>query len=154
MSNIVKAKDIKKLIKDQDAEIDDLKYEISNAYNEYKYQLAANDNTVKKYLKEVDNTKAAAMAKFAKELLEVRDHLQMTIQHAKRAQLEDNSDIKKAKKEFIDLLNGVKITSEVFDKTMKKFNIEEFNPMGLKFKPDLHEAMFMMNDPTKEPETV
>ena len=38
--------------------------------------MAENDNTIKRYLKEVDQTKEFAISKFAKELLEVRDSLQ------------------------------------------------------------------------------
>ena len=46
------------------------------------------------------------------------------------------------------------MTSTVFDKTMKSFNVEEFNPIGEVFDPMLHEAMAAVDDPTKEPNTI
>jgi molecular chaperone GrpE len=46
------------------------------------------------------------------------------------------------------------MTSTVFDKSMKRFDVEEFNPEGKIFDPQLHEAVFMVDDKTKDPNTV
>lgn len=40
------------------------------------YQLAENDNTIKRYKKEIDNTRDFAISKFAKDLLDVKDNLE------------------------------------------------------------------------------
>lgn len=37
---------------------------------------------------------------------------------------------------------------------MHKFKVEQYNPLGEKFNPDFHEAMAMVNDPTKDPNTI
>ena len=36
------------------------------------------------------------------------------------------------------------MTMNVMTKVMKKHDVIEFNPMGEKFDPNLHEALFMM----------
>lgn len=46
------------------------------------------------------------------------------------------------------------MTSTVMDSTLKRFNVLQFNPKGEKFDPNIHEAVFTMPDPTKEPNTV
>lgn len=150
----LKAKEIKKLLKDQDDEIEDLKKKLENAKKQYQYQLAENDNTVKRYKEEVSKTKEYSIAKFAKDLLEVRDNLQMAIDHAKKSNIEEIADLEECKTNFKNLFDGVSMTSTVFDKTMKRFKVEEFNPEGEKFNPSFHEAMFMVDDDKKEPNTV
>lgn len=46
------------------------------------------------------------------------------------------------------------MTSSVFDKTMKRFDVEEYIPMDEKFDPNFHEAMAMVDYPSKEPNTI
>jgi molecular chaperone GrpE len=43
------------------------------------YQLAENDNTVKRYRKQIEDGKLFAISKFAKELLDVRDNLDLAL---------------------------------------------------------------------------
>jgi len=54
-------KKIKKLISDQDDEIEKLTKDVEKFKNEYRYQLAENDNTVKRYKQEVEKTKEFAI---------------------------------------------------------------------------------------------
>lgn len=43
------------------------------------------------------------------------------------------------------------MTSTEFDKTMKRFKVVEFIPKGEKFDPQFHEAVAMVDDPSKDP---
>lgn len=122
--------------------------------NKYRYQLADNDNTVKRYKDEVAKASEFAISKFAKDLLSVRDDFHRAIEFADKFDVEASTDVAECKKEFVSLRKGVTMTSTVFDKTMKRFNVEEFNPIGEKFNPMLHEAMAMVDDPSKEPNTI
>lgn len=70
-------KKIKKLVTDQDKEIDTLKEQVKLFKEKLVYQLAENDNTIKRYKKEIDSTRDFAISKFAKDLLEVRDNLEL-----------------------------------------------------------------------------
>jgi molecular chaperone GrpE (heat shock protein) len=55
--------------------------------------LAENDNTVKRYKKEIDSTRDFAISKFAKDLLDVRDNLQMGYDFASKIKVEEIKDI-------------------------------------------------------------
>lgn len=46
------------------------------------------------------------------------------------------------------------MTETVLMGTLKKHGLKRFDPMGEKFNPDLHEAMFMAPMEGKEPGTV
>lgn len=86
-------KKIKALIKEQDetiekheasieemtAKAEEMQKEIKTLKQKLAYQLAENDNTVKRYRKQVEDGKAFAISKFAKELLDVRDSLALAL---------------------------------------------------------------------------
>ena len=59
-------------IEEQEKSIKDLKQKLI-------YQMAENDNTVKRYRKQIEDGKKFAVSNFAKELLEVRDSLSMAL---------------------------------------------------------------------------
>ena len=122
--------------------------------SQYKYQLAENDNTVKRYKHEVANAKEYAVSKFAKDLLEVRDDLQLAMSYTKIEELAEEQDPEILIKNLKELFNGVEMTSKSFDRVMKRFDVIQFDPLGEKFDPNYHEAMFMMKDLTKKAGTV
>ena len=147
-------KKIKQLINEQDDEIEALRKKVGALSTQYKYQLAENDNTVKRYKHEVQNAKEYAVSKFAKDLLEVRDDLQLAMSYTKMDELAEEKDPEILLKNLKELFNGVEMTSKSFDRTMKRFDVVQFNPLGEKFDPNYHEAMFMMQDLTKKAGTV
>ncbi len=55
------------------------------------YQLAENDNTIKRYKKEIDSTKEFAITKFAKDLLDVRDNLERATDFIQKIKIEDKT---------------------------------------------------------------
>jgi molecular chaperone GrpE (heat shock protein) len=62
--------------------------------------MAENDNTIKRYLKEIDQTKEFAITKFAKELLDVRDNLEMGGNFIKTIKIDEKTSIEELKKHF------------------------------------------------------
>ncbi len=46
------------------------------------------------------------------------------------------------------------LTSHVMDATLKRFGVVQFDPKGEKFDPAIHEAVFMMNDPKMDNNTI
>lgn len=46
------------------------------------------------------------------------------------------------------------MTSTVMDAVLKRFNVIQFNPKGEKFDPNWHEAVFVLNDPSKDNNTI
>lgn len=111
------------------------------------YQLAENDNTIKRYKKEIDSTREFAISKFAKDLLDVRDNLERSTSYMKTLKIEEETDIAKLKEFFEQILKGNEMTNHVMDQTLKRFGVVEYNPKGEKFDPNIQEAVFMTQDP-------
>ncbi len=59
--------------------------------------MAENDNTVKRYKKEIDSTRDFAITKFAKELLDVRDNLERANEHIKKQKLDEQAKLEDIK---------------------------------------------------------
>ena len=108
------------------------------------YQLAENDNTVKRYKKEIDSTREFAITKFAKDLLDVRDNLQMGYDFANKVKVEEIKEIEELRKHFEEIKRGMNMTQGVMDATLKRFGVVQFDPKGEKFDPNIHEAIFTL----------
>ena len=114
---------IKKLIAEQDKEIEVLKEQVKQYKEKLIYQLAENDNTVKRYKKEIDSTREFAISKFAKDLLDVRDNLQMGYDFTEKIKLDDIKDLEELKKSFIEVKKGMSMTEHVMDACLKRFGV-------------------------------
>jgi len=108
------------------------------------YQLAENDNTVKRYKKEIDSTREFAITKFAKDLLDARDNLQMGYDFANKVKVEEIKEIEELRKHFEEIKRGMNMTQGVMDATLKRFGVVQFDPKGEKFDPNIHEAIFTL----------
>lgn len=123
-------KKIKALIKDQDETIEghEKKLEeqtklIKELKQKLAYQLAENDNTVKRYRKQIEEGKQFAITKFAKELLDVRDALALALQHCKVEELDALEDLEVLKEQYRNVVQGQKMTTDVMDKVLGKFDV-------------------------------
>src|SRR5204862_2503248 len=52
------------------------------------------------------------------------------------------------------LLEGVELTERELLKVLEKHGVKKFEPMGEKFDPNLHQAMFELPDPARPAGTV
>lgn len=93
--------------------------------------------------KDVENAHKFGQEKFSKELLSVADNLE-------RAILSTEGDTANVE----SIREGVEMTLKGLLDTFKKFNIEEVNPEGEPFDPQVHQAMSMVENPDVEPNTV
>ena len=101
---------VKKLIGEQDKEIETLKEQVKQYKDKLIYQLAENDNTVKRYKKEIDSTREFAITKFAKDLIDVRDNLQMGYDFANKVKVEEIKDIEELRRNFDEIKKGMNMT--------------------------------------------
>ena len=118
----------------------------------YASTLAEQENMRRRLQQEIENEKVYAIARFAKELLDVTDNLDRAIQNAPPEMLVDSEDSNK--KHFKALYEGVDMTRKILHNTFEKFSITEYSPLNEKFNPQLHEALFTYDDPEKEDGTV
>lgn len=143
-------KEIKQLIIDQENEIEEYKGKILMLKKEYTYQVAENENTIKRYKAEVVKSKEFAISKFAKDLLEVSDNIDLAIKHTKLEDVKALKEVEEVLNKFEEFYKGVNMTKEVLEKVYQRHGVEKFNPIGEKFDPNLHEAMYTIPNPEKE----
>ena len=92
----------------------------------------------------MDKTRDFAIQKFARELLEVRDNLQLAQDNANVDAVTALTDIEEIRKKYKDLALGLEMTTKTMDSVLKRFGVEKVEPQGEKFDPNRHEALFMM----------
>lgn len=93
--------------------------------------------------KDVEKAHKFALEKFSKELLPVVDSLEKTIESSQAEEGEKSA-----------LVEGVEMTLSILVSGLKKFNVEQVDPAGEPFDPELHEAMSMVDAPDAEPNSV
>lgn len=111
-----------------------------NHWEQYLRALADVDNVRKRAAKDLESTRQFAVEKFAQDLIAVKDSLELGLQNA-------------AKADMASLLEGQNATLRLLAKAFEKAQIEEINPEGQAFNPELHEAM-MAQPSDAPPDTV
>ena len=92
---------------------------------------------------DVEKARKYALEQFARELLPVVDNLERALEAASG----DNEAIK-------PIAEGVELTLKNFLDVMSRFNIEQVDPRGEPFDPNLHQAMSMVENNDVEPNSV
>lgn len=110
-------------------------------WDRYLRAVAEADNIRKRAARDVENARKYALENFGRDLLAVRDSLEMGIQAA------DNADAD-------SLLAGKEATLKLLTTTLERFGIEEVDPVGQRFDPEFHEAMTMQPSADAEPGSV
>ena len=100
-------------------------------------------NQRKRLEAQADRSRKFALEGFAKELLEVKDSLEMGLEAARA----EGADIS-------SFIEGSDLTLKKLSQTFEKHNITEIDPVDEKFNPELHEAMTQQPVEGKEPNTV
>ncbi|MCY3803673.1 MAG: nucleotide exchange factor GrpE [Gammaproteobacteria bacterium] len=98
------------------------------------------ENLRKRAERDVSNAHKYAIEKFAGELLQVKDSLELGL---------DAGEVDAAK-----LQEGSALTLKVLTSALQKFAIEEVDPIGEAFDPNLHQAMTTEESDEHEPNTV
>lgn len=95
---------------------------------------------------DVEKAHKFALEKFVKELLPVADSLEKAV---------ESTDAQVGGGELVaSIREGVEMTLSLFLNSLKKFNVEQLNPVGEPFDPQHHEAMSMVPAPDAEPNSV
>ena len=110
-------------------------------WDRYVRTAAELENVRKRASKDVENAHRYALERFGKELLAVKDSLEMGLSAADNASVES-------------LLDGTRATLKILGTTMQQFGIEELDPAGEPFDPSLHEAISVQPSDDAEPGSV
>ncbi len=100
------------------------------------------DNIKKRHQRELENAHKYGLERFVGELLGVRDSLELGYNAA-----QENHDVEK-------LLEGTELTLKMLADAMSKFGVEQIDPEGEAFNPELHQAMGMVPTDEVPPNTV
>jgi len=93
---------------------------------------------------DVEKAHKYGQEKLSSELLAVMDNLERALQ----VNMDREDEAVKG------LLEGVELTLKSFVDCFKKFGIEQVDPLGEPFDPQLHQAMSLQENPNVEPDTV
>ncbi|MCW8442845.1 nucleotide exchange factor GrpE [Fluoribacter gormanii] len=99
------------------------------------------ENVRRRAEREVSNAHRYGVEKIITDLLPVIDSLEQALQLAVKA-----ADAA--------MREGLELTLKLFMDVLKKFEIQQIDPIGLPFDPQIHEAMSMQAVPDAEPNTV
>ena len=93
--------------------------------------------------RDVANAHKFALEKFSSDLLPVVDTLERALQSAVDSENGDDA-----------IREGIELTLKMLTDTLKKHGVEQNDPLGEPFNPELHQAMSMQPSPDMEPNTV
>jgi len=106
------------------------------------------DNLRKRTDREIADSRIYGIQNFARDILAVADNMDRAL-GALDAELRQNADA--ATKALLD---GVELTERELLKVLEKHGVKKFDPLGEKFDPNLHQAMFEVPDPSRPAGTV
>jgi molecular chaperone GrpE len=120
--------------------------EINDLKNQLLRTLADNENSRRRYEKEKEDLSAYIISNFAKEMLSVLDNLQRAIEVSSKIDTEDD----KIDKNTLDFIEGVKLTEKQLTSINEKFKITKVDSLNSKFDPNMHQAMFEIENEEEE----
>lgn len=126
--------------KDPDAILAELQAKADENWERYLRASAEIENVRKRAGRDVENAHKFALERFGKELLAVKDTLEMGL------------SVEGASAE--SLLEGSNATLKLLSSTLERFGIVEVDPAGEPFDPEFHEAISMQPSDDVEPGSV
>jgi molecular chaperone GrpE len=124
-----------------ESELEQAEAKAAENWDRYLRTAAELENVRKRATRDVENAHRFALERFGRELLAVRDSLEMGLAAAESASVES-------------LLEGSEATLKILATTMQQFGIEELDPAGEPFDPEFHEAISVQPSDDVEPGSV
>ncbi len=124
-----------------DAAPAELQAKADENWDRYLRAAAEVENVRKRAARDVENARMYALETFSKELLGVKDSLEMGLAASDSADAES-------------LVKGSKATLKLLTATLERFGVSEVDPEGEPFDPEFHEAISMQPSADAEPGSV
>jgi molecular chaperone GrpE len=102
--------------------------------------MADMENLRRRTEKEVVDARTYAVSSFARDMLTVADNMRRGIESVPQEQRTSADGALKT------LLEGVELTERDLLNTLEKYGIKQIDPQGQRFDPNLHQAMFEVED--------
>ena len=110
--------------------------------------LAEMENLRRRTEKQIDDARVYGIANFARDMLAVGDNMRRALD-AVTPELRETADT--AVKALIE---GVELTERELLKVLEKHGVKKLQPLGSKFDPNLHQAMYEVPEPSVPAGTV
>jgi molecular chaperone GrpE len=110
--------------------------------------LAEMENLRRRTEREIADSRAYGISAFARDILAVADNMDRALGAL------DNELREKADAGTKALLDGVELTERELLKVLEKHGVKKFEPLGEKFDPNLHQAMYEVPDPSRPAGTI
>jgi len=123
----------------------ELEEKLKEAENQVLLSLADNDNLRKRFDREKEDLSNYVISSFAKEILSVLDNLERALKSI------DLDELKKSDQNISQFVEGIELTEKQIITVFEKFKIEKINSLDQNFDPNLHQAMFEVENPDKQP---
>ena len=120
----------------------DLDAEVARLKDQVLRSLAEVENVKRRAVIDVENAHKFATEKLVGDLFVVLDSLEKAVE---TAQATDGADA---------IAEGVDLSLKLFVDTLARSGVEQIDPLGEPFDPQLHEAMTMLPNPDAEPNSV
>ena len=128
-------------------EVSALREETARLRDQQLRALAEAENTRRRAEREKEDAGRYAIGRFAGDLLDVAENLNRALAAVPREQIEQDEAVKQ-------LYVGVEMIDTQLQDVFRKHGLVRIDPMGEKFDPNFHQAMFQVQDSTAAPGTV
>lgn len=130
------------------AKVVELEQSNADLLDKYRRSLADFENLRNRMNKQVSDAKIFGIQAFCKDLLDVADVMDKAVESVPE-------DALKAESHYLnDMHTGLKLTQAQLLKVFERHGLVQENPLGEKFDPNKHDALFQVPDPSVEANTV
>jgi molecular chaperone GrpE len=136
----------------EEEEVDEtelLKAEVADLKDRYIRLAAEMENLRRRTEREVKDARVFAISNFARDVLSVSDDLSRAMQVVR-----DSQNTEDPLASVAGLVEGIAATERAMITTMERHGVTRVDPVGEKFDPNYHQAMFEVPDATKPNNTV
>ena len=133
---------------DYEAVIRALQDDLDQARDQRLRGVAEMENLRRRTAREVADARKFAVSGFARDLLSVSDNLTRALSVVSEDEKSAASQV------WQNLLEGIVMTGRELDAVLERNGVKQIVPMGERFDPNQHQAMFEVPDPSKASGTV
>jgi len=131
-----------------EAKVVELEQHSADLLDKYRRSLADFENLRNRMNKQVSDAKVFGIQAFCKDLLDVADVMDKAVESVPEEALKTETHYLK------DMHTGLKLTQAQLLKVFERHGLVQENPLGQKFDPNKHDAMFQVPDPSVDANTV
>ena len=124
----------------EEGSVEALTKDVADAKDKMLRTLAEMENLRKRTLREVADARTYGISGFARDVLDIADNLQRALDAVPLEAREAADPGLKA------LIEGVELTERSLHKTLEKNGVQKIEPLGEKFDPNFHQAMYELPD--------